>query len=74
MLCDEPTGALDHETSIRVLELIQDINRKTGTTVVMITHAAPIAQMAHRTAVIADGRIGDVQRIDNPKAARELIW
>ena len=74
MLCDEPTGALDHDTSVRVLELIQEINHKTGTTVVMITHASAIAQMAHRTAVITDGRIADVNIIENPKTARELSW
>jgi len=74
MLCDEPTGALDHETSLRVLELLQDINRKTGTTVVMITHAPPVAQMANRSAIIADGRMKDVKRIDNPRTPRELIW
>lgn len=74
MLCDEPTGALDHDTSIRVLELLQDINQKTGTTVVMITHAPPIAQMANRAAFITDGRISDVKIIENPKAARELTW
>ncbi len=74
MLCDEPTGALDHDTSIRVLELIQDINKKTGTTVVMITHAPPIAQMADRTALIADGRISEMKVNDTPNIARELTW
>jgi len=74
MLCDEPTGALDHDTSIRVLELIQDICHKTGTTVVMITHAPPIAQMTDRTAVIADGRMKDIEIGENPRNAREIIW
>ncbi len=74
MLCDEPTGALDHETSVMVLELIQDIYRKTGTTVVMITHAPPIAHMANRNAMILDGRISEIQVNENPKTARELIW
>lgn len=74
MLCDEPTGALDHETSLLVLELIQQINQKTGTTVVMITHAPPVAQMAHRSAVIADGRMKDIIRNDTPRTPRELVW
>ena len=74
MLCDEPTGALDHDTSVRVLELIREINHKTGTTVVMITHASAIAKMADRTAVITDGRIADVKVIENPKTAGELDW
>jgi ABC-type lipoprotein export system ATPase subunit len=41
MLCDEPTGALDHETSVKVLQLLQDLNARLGTTIVMITHAPP---------------------------------
>ncbi|MFH1985238.1 MAG: ABC transporter ATP-binding protein [Pseudomonadota bacterium] len=74
MLCDEPTGALDHETSVMVLELIQNIYKKTGTTVVMITHAPAIAHMADRNAIIRDGRIAEVKVTENPKTARELIW
>jgi putative ABC transport system ATP-binding protein len=74
MLCDEPTGALDHETSVRVLELIQKVCHDTGTTVVMITHAPPISQMADRTAVIADGRMKEVTVVENPKTAQEIVW
>jgi putative ABC transport system ATP-binding protein len=74
VLCDEPTGALDHDTSVQVLELIQKINQKTKTTVVMITHASAITQIANRTALIKDGYITDVKTIANPKAACEIRW
>ena len=57
MLCDEPTGALDHETSQVVLDLLQKLNRETETTLVVITHNPQIAPMADRTVSIVDGRI-----------------
>ena len=60
MLCDEPTGALDRETTEMVLELLQRINKKTGTSMVMITHSQTMAQMADRSAVISDGKIIDI--------------
>ncbi len=46
LLCDEPTGALDYSTGIKVLELLKDINRTMGKTVIIITHNQPIAQKA----------------------------
>ncbi len=74
MLCDEPTGALDHENTIVILELLQKINRETGTTIVMITHAPAMTQMANRTAVITDGIISDINSVATPLAASELVW
>ncbi len=74
LLCDEPTGALDHENTVMILELLQKINRETGTTMVMITHATAITRMAHRRAVIADGVISAIDTITDPKPASELIW
>ncbi len=74
MLCDEPTGALDHENTIVILELLQKINRETGTTVVMITHAQVMTQLANRTAVITDGIISDINSVATPLAASELVW
>ncbi len=50
MLCDEPTGALDANTGRMVLKLLTDLNQRLGTTIVIITHAAPIASLAHRVA------------------------
>lgn len=74
MLCDEPTGALDHENTIMILELLQKINRETGTTMVMITHAQAMTRMANRIAVIADGVIAKVSINSAPVLAKELIW
>ncbi len=74
LLCDEPTGALDSATGIRVLEAIETINREIGTTTVVITHNADIARMADRVLYLADGRIAREQRNEVPIAARELSW
>jgi putative ABC transport system ATP-binding protein len=74
LLCDEPTGALDSATGVRVLEAIETINRDLGTTTVVITHNADIARMAHRVLHLADGRIAREQRNETPIAAKELRW
>src|SRR5690606_17644121 len=57
LLCDEPTGALDFQTGVRVLEVIERINQELGTTTAIITHNAPISAMAHRVVTLADGLI-----------------
>ncbi len=74
MLCDEPTGALDHETSIIVLNLLQKLNRDMGTTIVMITHARSISQIANRIIEISDGVVAKVQNNPKPKKAEDLDW
>ncbi|MCA9646439.1 MAG: ABC transporter ATP-binding protein [Polyangiaceae bacterium] len=57
LLCDEPTGALDFETGIRVLAVIDRINRELGTTTAVITHNAPVAALADRVVTLVDGRV-----------------
>ncbi len=74
MLCDEPTGSLDRENTTKILELLQKINQETDTTVVMITHAQTMRQMANRIAIIGDGVIDRVILNENPVPARELVW
>lgn len=74
LLCDEPTGALDLETGIRVLEAIDRVNRELGTTTVVITHNSVIADMAQRVIRLSDGRIESVVKNDTVRAARELNW
>jgi putative ABC transport system ATP-binding protein len=74
LLCDEPTGALDSRTGILVLEVIERVNRELGTATVLITHNAPIAQLAHRVVTLADGRIAGEQRPARRSQARELSW
>jgi putative ABC transport system ATP-binding protein len=74
LLCDEPTGALDHETSIVVLDLLQHLCRETGTTVVLITHARPISGLADRTIFLVDGKVARIDRNATPQAAKDLAW
>ncbi len=74
MLCDEPTGALDHKTSIIVLNLLQRLNREMGTTIVMITHARPISQIANQIIEIGDGVVDGVTSNPNPRKAEDLDW
>ena len=74
LLCDEPTGALDAETGIIVLEALAEINREMGTTTVVITHNATIAQMAHRVLRMRSGRIVDEMRNAVRVPARLLEW
>ena len=74
LLCDEPTGALDFETGVRVLAALQRVNRELGTTTAIITHNAPIAALAHRVITVADGRIAKTEVNVKRCAAEELRW
>jgi putative ABC transport system ATP-binding protein len=74
LLCDEPTGALDFDTGVRVLAALERVNRELGTTTVIITHNAPIAAMAQRVITLADGRIARIAVNASPQSARELRW
>ncbi|MGE5625084.1 MAG: ABC transporter ATP-binding protein [Bacillota bacterium] len=74
LLCDEPTGALDSETGILVLEALERVNRDLGTTTVVITHNVVIAEMANRVIRLSDGRITGIERNAVRRPARELRW
>ena len=74
LLCDEPTGALDSKTGIAVLEAIERVNRDFGTTSVVITHNATIADIAERVVVFADGRISALRVNETQLSAKELSW
>jgi putative ABC transport system ATP-binding protein len=74
LLCDEPTGALDSETGVLVLEALERANRELGTTTALITHNAGIAAMADRVVQIMDGRISSVVKNEQRQPARELVW
>ncbi|HYH45287.1 MAG TPA: ABC transporter ATP-binding protein [Thermoanaerobaculia bacterium] len=74
LLCDEPTGALDISTGIVVLEAIERVNRELGTTSVVITHNAAIAEMADRVITMADGRIAAVRANPHRRSPGELSW
>jgi putative ABC transport system ATP-binding protein len=74
LLCDEPTGALDSTTGVRVLETLAKANRELGTTVVVITHNVGIAAMADRVLHFLDGRIARVEVNDKPTAPAKISW
>ncbi|MDT4830759.1 putative ABC transporter ATP-binding protein [compost metagenome] len=74
LLCDEPTGALDCATGVMVLQAIEHVNRELGTTTVVITHNAPIAEMADRVLRLADGRIVETRVNAQKLPASSLSW
>jgi putative ABC transport system ATP-binding protein len=74
LLCDEPTGALDISTGVVVLEALAQVNAELGTTTVVITHNAAIAQMADRVIRLADGQVVAVENRTTKVAASELSW
>ena len=74
ILADEPTAALDSETGKEVLQVLQNVVRERGTTLVMVTHNAEIARIAHRVIRMKNGRIADVYINPNPLPAEELSW
>lgn len=74
LLCDEPTGALDSATGIHVLETLDQANRQLGTTVVIITHNAGIAAMAHRVLHFRDGQIASIETNATPISPSRISW
>ncbi|HWA09916.1 MAG TPA: ABC transporter ATP-binding protein [Opitutaceae bacterium] len=74
LLCDEPTGALDVQTGITVLEAIERINRELGTLAVIITHNAILADMADRVFTLSDGRIVSERVNARRGSVRDLAW
>jgi putative ABC transport system ATP-binding protein len=74
LLCDEPTGALDFRTGILVLEVLERVNRELGTATALITHNAPIAEMADRVVTLSDGRVQSERSVARRGAARDLRW
>ena len=74
ILADEPTGALDSKTGVVVLQAIENANRELGTTTVLITHNAAVADMANRVVMLADGAIAETRDNKHRRPARELAW
>jgi putative ABC transport system ATP-binding protein len=74
LLCDEPTGALDYSTGIRVLALLKDINKTMGKTVIIITHNQPIAQMADKIIKMRSGEITSIYENQNPVDPETIEW
>ena len=74
LLCDEPTGALDYHTSKEILELMEQVNRDYGCTIVIVTHNDAIKNMAHRILRVRDGELVGDERNARVLPARELSW
>ena len=74
ILADEPTAALDYSTSIEVLTAIEEVVKKQGTTVMMVTHNGEIAKMADRVIKVRNGKIASIKKNMHPLHAAELVW
>ncbi|MBQ1339869.1 MAG: ABC transporter ATP-binding protein [Ruminococcus sp.] len=74
LLCDEPTGALDYNTSKEILKLIETVNQKYGSTVIMVTHNDAIKNMADRVVKLRDGVIRKNNVNESKISAEELDW
>lgn len=74
LLCDEPTGALDYNTSKEILKLIETVNQKYGNTVIMVTHNDAIKNMADRVVRIRDGRVLSDKLNETKISAEDLEW
>ena len=74
LLCDEPTGALDYSTGKSILKLLQDTGKKTGMTIVIITHNQAITAMANRVIKVKNGTVTDVIINENPISVDQIEW
>jgi putative ABC transport system ATP-binding protein len=74
LLCDEPTGALDSKTGVRVLEALTQVNAEIGATTIVITHNVAIRGIAHRVVNFADGKIASTETNATRMAASEISW
>lgn len=74
LLCDEPTGALDYETGIMVLNILNEESKKRGTTVIIITHNDAITKMADKIIRMKNGKIESISYNDNPVSPNLLRW
>ena len=74
LLCDEPTGALDYNTGKSILKLLQDMCRKKGMTVIVITHNSALAPMADRLIKIKNGKVSGMEMNENPVSIDEIEW
>ena len=74
LLCDEPTGALDYHTGKQILEILQDMARKEGKTVIIVTHNAAIAPIANRVIQMHDGKIKQIDNNSQPEDIDRIEW
>ena len=74
LLCDEPTGALDYQTGKAILQLLQDTGRRTGMTIIIITHNSALTAMADRVIRVRSGTVCEVTCNPHPQNIREIEW
>lgn len=74
LLCDEPTGALDSQTGIVVIQALVDVNEQLGTTTALITHNVAIRKIADRVIHFRDGQVQEIEQIEEKIAPSELKW
>lgn len=74
LLCDEPTGALDYVTGKHILQLLQDTSRKTGMTVIVITHNTALIPIADRVITMKSGKVVENYRNEHPVSVQEIEW
>ena len=74
LLCDEPTGALDYVTGKQILQLLQDTARRSGMTVVIITHNSALTDMADRVVTLRSGRVASIRTNPAPRPVSEIEW
>ena len=74
LLCDEPTGALDYQTGKSILKLLQDTGRRTGMTVIIITHNSALTAMADRVIRVKNGTVVSEVKNENPVDVAEIEW
>lgn len=74
LLCDEPTGALDYQTSKDILALLESINEKYNTTMLIVTHNQTISEMTQKTVFLKDGAVSKITENKNRKRAKDLEW
>ncbi len=74
LLCDEPTGALDYQTGKAILQLLQDTGRRTGMTVIIITHNGALTAMADRVIRVKNGTVASVTINEHPQNISEIEW
>lgn len=74
ILCDEPTGALDYDSAKLVLNLLEEVNKKFNTTILIITHNLAISRMAHATLRLRSGRLVEFAQNPGKISAKEVVW
>lgn len=74
LLCDEPTGALDSQTGVMILEVLQDLSKKHQKTVIIVTHNAALAEAANKVIRVRNGKIESIYHNENPISVKEVNW